>query len=584
MLTDFNFIIDDLEDLNDKAEDTMLNNLREELNSSGMLIPNYKDSGLKGEFNDNLWVFHIDLTKSYTIFDFNKLEQFKFIGLKDIDVLRIKTYLAYLLLEQNNEPLTVRKHYTDILKLYTYTDFLNNEHLNYLNQLVIDELRKSETTPPFSIHAHNFLDFLIRKLHIDDPNIFEFRNYLSKSNENVKVKYQSRKLPTSEDIIAFHHCLETFFNDDNIDKNIKLLYKPIHIWWKLTNIIPMRPSEFCIKLDRNCIIKKDKQYLIKIKRIKDKNSNRFPILKEIEISHSLAIDILQYIKDTDKFGHTETLFSFRALSSLRSICRDLGLNTNNFSSNKIDPNFFSRAVFNNLLKHFYSTVIDGIYKSNSYERMINPGDTRHFAFFSLLMQGVSPVEIALLGGHSTLEMQVNYQNCIEYYIGTELYDFLYGKKDETQQKVYKSLNAVINSLPKTCPKPLEQRLPLKIGYCLCDFSKDECEKVGDFCCFCSKWWGEPTRITYDKWKLEINNEINNINKDNFYKISALEELVSINYIHRTYGSTAEGYIETKTTINALKNNCSRLIGLKTSLIVDDYTKQINTRKELAKND
>lgn len=178
-------------------------------------------------------------------------------------------------------------------------------------------------------------------------------------------------------------------------------------------------------------------------------------------------------------------------------------------------------------------------------------------------------------------MQLNYQNCIEYYIGTELYEFLFTKNTNgITDKFEKNINEVINRLPAKCPKPPSERLELKIGYCLCDFSKDVCDEVGNFHCFCSKWWGEPTRETYNKLKEDIENELKKTTDNMFFKLSALEELLAKNYWSkvRRYNKI-DAYVDTKTCLNQLKNDCDNIIGLKMSIMSKEFIQNLqNTKK------
>lgn len=609
MLDEFSDILEDLEtieDVNSEKENEYLERLKEELDSSGYLVTDYKDRNISGRFDDDLWVFVDDNSKTHILFDFKskEMEQLKFKGLKSLDITRFKIYIAYLLLDKEFKPSTVRNNFIGILKFFKLTEFLSEEHLNGLDFIIKDQLREyrnpdkvikniknkeennnkilDKKADSFSFDAYRYLNFLIEKLSVSESIYIRYQKQLKVVNKKYHISHESRSLPNSLDILNFHNYLDKFFNDINIPKELKLLYKPIQIWWKLTNIIPMRPSEYCTKLLRDCLFKneEDGEYYIKIERVKGEHSNRFPIKKEFRLDKEIAEIMLEYFNNTEEYGDTETFFSYRAISSLRSECCKLGYGTLSGFAKKVDPNYCTRATLGWLLESYYFVVINGIYKDFSYTTQINLGDTRHFAFFSLLMQGLSPVEIALLGGHSTLEMQVNYQNCIEYYIGTELYEFLECKDTKKiKKKISKTLNNIINSLPTKCPKPLDERLPLKIGYCLCDFSKDVCDNVDDFCCFCTKWWGEPTRNTFNKWKLEIEKEIKELDGNIFFKLSALEELLSKNYQSSTLkGTNVDAYVDTKTTLNQIKSDCDKIIGMKFSIISEDFINQLKNVK------
>lgn len=65
-----------------------------------------------------------------------------------------------------------------------------------------------------------------------------------------------------------------------------------------------------------------------------------------------------------------------------------------------------------------------------------------------------------------------------------------------------------------------------------------------------------------------------IDSNIFFKLSALEELLSRNYSSLFLkGSNIDAYVDTKTTINQVKNDCEKVIGLKLSIISKDFKKK-----------
>ena len=98
MLEEFSDILEDLEtieDVNSHKEREYLGRLKEELNSSGYLVTNYKDKNINGQFDDELWVFLDHNSKTHLLLDFNskEIEQLKFKGLKSSDITRLNTCL-----------------------------------------------------------------------------------------------------------------------------------------------------------------------------------------------------------------------------------------------------------------------------------------------------------------------------------------------------------------------------------------------------------------------------------------------------------------------------------------------------------
>ena len=70
------------------------------------------------------------------------MEQLKFKGLKSLDITRFKIYIAYLLLDKEFKPSTVRNNFIGILKFFKLTEFLSEEHLNGLDFIIKDQLRE----------------------------------------------------------------------------------------------------------------------------------------------------------------------------------------------------------------------------------------------------------------------------------------------------------------------------------------------------------------------------------------------------------------------------------------------------------
>lgn len=620
MVDEYSTILEDLKTLkNNNTGDQYISFLKKEINKSGILLKNKKENS-KGIFNDKVWVTEDELGKYYRYIRFEQLDEFRFQGLKNIDITRIKAFMAYCFIENGLKSTTVSNKFGQLIKFFKASNFIDEERIfdltleidyklrkikdsdeditevssnvfdpsviiKYKSQRSKNKTRKERYSDRWELEyisvGYEYLEFLVKKLHVIKPIYKKYINVLTQMMNKYTIKISSRDLPDSISILKFHNYMDSFFGDDSVNPKLKLLYRPIHIWWKLTNIIPMRPSEYTVKMERNCIFTEDNNYYIKVNRVKDRFSSKFPIKKEFRIDNELANLILDYVKDTEQYGETKTLFSFRACCKLRDMLGKNGFSiVNTGQSQKINEDYFTLANFAKLLRSFYKVVIQGIYADNTLDCCICPGDTRHFAFFSLLMQGLPPIEIALLGGHSNLEMQLNYQNCIEYYIGTELYEFLFTKKtNDLSDKLEENINNIINNLPAKCPKPPSERLELKIGYCLCDFSQDVCDDVGDFHCFCSKWWAEPTRETFDKLKKLVEEEIKKRSDSALSKLSAIEELLAKNYWSRAKKNTKiDPYVETKTNLNQLKNDCDNIVGLKMSLMAQEFIDSLKNKK------
>lgn len=104
-----------------------------------------------------------------------------------------------------------------------------------------------------------------------------------------KQKYGNRELPDFQDVLLFDDIIERFFTSFDIEQTMP--YLPIMIWWKLTNIIPLRPYDFFI-LKKDCLeVKQDNSYWLKLNR--SKNRVYSPEMKSL-IPDTIQIDNMMY--------------------------------------------------------------------------------------------------------------------------------------------------------------------------------------------------------------------------------------------------------------------------------------------------
>src|SRR5699024_11727591 len=94
-------------------------------------------------------------------------------------------------------------------------------------------------------------------------------------------------------------------------------------------------------------------------------------------------------------------------------------------SQKINIKVFNIEQLYLSIQSFYEKIVQQKFGFNiSQENQLQPNDTRHLSIFSLMMQGVSPIEIARLANHKTISMQLNYAHHTEYWIDSEVFSLL----------------------------------------------------------------------------------------------------------------------------------------------------------------
>lgn len=240
-------------------------------------------------------------------------------------------------------------------------------------------------------------------------------NYYFEFFESVPVyEGKARDLPDYRSTILFDHLLHDFYSDLNLrplNKTEKYFY-PVLLWWDITKIIPMRISEFSSVRRIFCYYSYEKKrYVVKINRKKRKGKRAIAPLEIITTTPEVYDMVRRYNEITEDFNYHPHLFFPKSHYQFR----------NNRKTRMAKTNYFTNGYMRQLLKKFFYEVIRDQYgfhiiskrnfnslSSGRTIQIIKPGDTRHFAFASLKLQGINPLTIARLGGHAKIEQQNTY--------------------------------------------------------------------------------------------------------------------------------------------------------------------------------
>jgi len=230
------------------------------------------------------------------------------------------------------------------------------------------------------------------------------------NNQQMYTK-TNRNLPDFEDVMIFDDVVNDYFQNYPIEKTLEFL--PIMIWWLLTNIIPMRPSEF-LSLKKNCLELNENRfssYRIRIPRIK--NNISLPNSKDLqdtididEKAYNFIENAIQQLNAID--SKSQYLFPVALLSSFRKTKR------------KKKNERINRRDFDLLKKDFYENVVEDIYGKYDLER-IKSGDTRHFAIINMALQGFNMLTIARMAGHGEIRSQYSYYSHAEHFSQSYVY-------------------------------------------------------------------------------------------------------------------------------------------------------------------
>ncbi|NOU72549.1 tyrosine-type recombinase/integrase [Paenibacillus sp. LMG 31458] len=520
-----------------------------ESRAKGILEALQKDGLLiEGGFDENYLVCSNHLSPGRKIyFSFNECLK---AGCNEKYTEVIKCWVIELLGEYY--PSSVVPLYSDLLEALEITNGFHKENVDQFIDFFHYDLRSDNRKATIINAVCNFFDYSdFEAGEIYVPRLLEVR-------KKFKIKVSPRELPPSTEVLKFSYYLEKYF-EELYDQNIgwvkkKIMYYPVLIWWKLTNIVPIRASEFCL-IKRECVFSiNDKYYLRLPREKKPKEKKNIQIIDTIEITCEMYSMIEEYLVATKQYGETATLISYRSL-----IWAD---RTEVRESFKNDHNYFSREALDNLVKRFYKEIIGAKYNIHiQADNRVSPNDTRHFAFCSLMMQGISPVEIARLGGHRTIRAQYHYSYHLEYWIDSEVFKLMNKFQHNAQIELNNNLSMnwfLPDEIKSKAYKPALSKIKkkLSVGYCT-----DEAQRcMTSECMLCDHWRIDPEELIE---KIEVIQKRMSIRRNNVYELSAfLENLHRIIFSDVLERSNPKNYSEIKITVKQINDEINALAKMK----------------------
>lgn len=457
----------------------------------------------------------------------------KFSKIANVDDLvdTLKCWIAFKLGEKGIE--SVRTSFSDILSACFGSQCFNGEimevFITKLEQHKIYRLKRQKSNfievdvrdASIDIYCRNLIDFL----KFDD--LYKHQEYIDKISfvkSKTKINVSNRELISYADILKFKKYIDFWAEDiEEMDRNEYLKFFPVYLWWEITTVIPMRPTEFC-HLQNNCISKKGNRYYLTFPRFKQqrKGENRFQDTYDtLPIPRLVYERIESYIKVVNGNVRSGHLFNF---STFVEASRDIEIE---YKGEEI----FSIIFLLELIGKFYTQIIHQRYKvsinyvvgtykniffrhrNNEYESfscpgndsidgMLRPGDLRHIAILNMFLQGYDTVEIQRLAGHIHEETQLGYQRHMQFWVDSQIQqlaiDFsnhnIQNSSTDYKESIHPKAIEKFNKLYKhrvfvgkdTEEIPREQ--DLKIGYC-----NDETMPCPTFnwrhsgCYFCEHW-------------------------------------------------------------------------------------------------
>ncbi|MBD8068100.1 integrase [Bacillus sp. PS06] len=497
-------IVEEIESLSDTSFLTT-----ESINEAVNILKN-EPLHYSGDFDDDEWIFHINNlnTGLKRKLKFKELKAYESVNhIPNNFQVIVKCWVADLIPKYHIT--TVAGYYLKLLKFLEYTDGFDQEKDDEFVLWFTSTQTISNKDKQYTIYVIlNFLDYA----DIEAGEVY-IKPLLNLKKKVIRKK-ANRTLPPSKDILAFSQSIDFYYQEIKSSNckdmkwiNEKLLYYPIIIWWKLTTIIPLRPSEFC-SIKRNCLSEGEGNYYLHLPR--HKYQKKHPnVVDKVRIDQITFELISAYIDETDKYGNSDTLISYNSVLKTSSyFIRSIR------ETQKININVFNIEQLYLWIQIFYEKIVRPKYGFNIPQKnQLRPNDTRHLAIFSLMMQGVSPIEIARLANHNTISMQLNYAHHTEYWIDSEVFSLLQKFKfaqsyqsnpeisSSNKKKRKETMRASLDLAPHIpndillkafrppttpdCKKPLKD-----IGYCSDEQQRCETED----CIFCNHWRITPEEL------------------------------------------------------------------------------------------
>lgn len=384
------------------------------------LFEAYKQAGIITDsgFDHEHWQMYDEYSKVTVVFNFSSVNYKRIY--EPVFGIRLNVFIeyfkAYIVFNMGKTVLvTLQKIVHDVKKLIR-NDFQQIESLdNFLNN-------------PY--HIAEFIEMLpvtdensCEKLLTFCEQCAELNSMLQSDNRRILADFMS--------YFKFNDYFKKYWHS-SISEEEKLFYYPVYLWWHITAIIPLRPREF-ILTPRDCISMPEGKHFISLRRNRLKGSTgkvnyniaQDYVIVKYQIPESLAEEINEYIKLTEKYEDNSTNTLFRAEPHYAMFQQNKRRNSRFYTY--INLSCALRLFYANILEYRYSLNIISKESDNSYElkpsdiERIYLGDTRHIAMINIIAEGGTPTMAMLLAGHSDIEMSSHYYANISTMIECKTY-------------------------------------------------------------------------------------------------------------------------------------------------------------------
>ena len=399
-----------------------------------VLFEDYKTSGVitSGSFTDDTWRLTNQISTMTISFHFNELLYRKnavpWIGCKySTFVKSAKTYAMFKL---------------GSMSIQNIRDIINSFHA--VSEMSEDALLVMVSD--FSFHIAELLATLPGESNRRDI-VIETLEERSCSRCNDSGVNRQRVLSGLGTYFRFNDALQKYWDSASNDE--KTFWFPLYLWWNVTAILPLRPTEFLLT-PRECLSYENSKNILTLRRTTLKGGGKkfsyridedYEIVR-YEIPDAMAHEITWYM---DATAHMEpaplsTLFVLEphyAYFARKPYGRNCG--------------YYSYRNLSTCLRRFQETVM-GV----DEESKIFLGDTRHLAMIGLILSGGSPLICKELAGHEDINISSHYYSNISRFIKCATYEAHLKSRTQSAELVERKPTSLTAHA---------QRVPVSDGFC-----------------------------------------------------------------------------------------------------------------------
>ena len=306
-----------------------------------------------------------------------------------------------------------------------------------------------------------------------------------------------RGLIPFRDYIDFHNRMIDFWS--TADESDRYYYFPVYLWWTLTTILPLRPTEFLL-IPRDCLTLQNGADILTVRRTRMKKQHR-------KVSYRIQKDYQEYHYEIPGWMARE----IRAYQSVTESKDPSSVGTL-FIPTGPRSYFFNYDAMRLRLLEFC--------RETGYGGNIHLGDTRHLAMINLILSGGSPSMCRELAGHESIDVSSNYYANLSQIIREAAYDYCH--RNGGGAAVYGKMFYPV-SVPERCSRvsngwcSAPEMLEGRIDACLRTFSSDG--GIGD-CRKCICFYPDDPGV----W-LEMENEREAaVDADSVFLMDAIEKV------------------------------------------------------------